>query len=430
MPTEQQKDNEEREGGEPQTRSDGAEDDTSEETREASASTEDGEAGTGDEDEGEAEEAATASGVAPVSTAKKPAARSGSAGARLAAAKAAKAAKKAAKKAQLAAEGAPTDELAMTGGGAPAKAPEEVLKESAIGVAASKAGEWAQANRQIAVGIVGVLIVGALGWVGYSWWHASQAHAAGALLTEAVEIANAEVVREGEERPEPVEGREEERTFATREARAEAALEAYRRVLSEAGGSDAARWARLGEARALFDLGRNEDARGAYETALREAGGDPIVAWRALEGIGFTYEADQQWDQAIEQYQELRSIEDGAYEAPADYHIARMRIAKGERVEATTALRGLVERLREESSEGEPAFPYVMAQAEVRLRELDPGSASSSSPMMIGPEGAPGGSGGLPPGLEGIDPQILEQLRRQLGAGGAGEGAPGEGVPE
>ena len=42
---------------------------------------------------------------------------------------------------------------------------------------------------------------------------------------------------------------------------------------------------------------------------------------------------------------------------------------------------------------------------------------------MIGPAGAPGG---LPPGLEGMPPEILEQLRRQLGqqAGGGGAGMP------
>src|SRR5690606_27561898 len=110
--------------------------------------------------------------------------------------------------------------------------------------------------------------------------------------------------------------------------------------------------------------------------------------------------------------------------APADYHIARMRIAKGERVEATAALRALVERLRPADASAEPTFSFVLAQAEVRLRELDPGAGSGSgSPLMIGPGGA-GGSDGLPPGLEGIDPEILEQLRRQLGAGAGDEGAP------
>lgn len=446
MPTEEQKDNEEREGGElgaGTARGDASEsaDEGDEgtvsaaaESSEAAASGRDegasdegadddasgDDASSDEDDEDEAEPSAAASHASASSAAAKKAAARASAGARLAAAKAAKAAKKAAKKAQIAAEAEAEsgDSFIGSGGGMPAKDPTEILAESSIGQAATKASEWASTNRSLAAGIVAVLVVGALGWVGYAWWNASQAEGAGALLENALDIANAEVVAS-----EDADADADEPTFATREARAEAALTAYRQVITEYPGAEAARWARLGEAKALFDLGRNEEAREVYERALREAGGDAMVAWRALEGIGFTYEADQQWDQAIEQYQELRSIDDGAYEAPADYHIARMRIAKGERVEAATALRALVERLRPEEATEEPTFPFVLAQAEVRLRELDPGSGSGSgSPMMIGPGGA--GGGGLPPGLEGIDPQILEQLRRQLGAGAGGEGAP------
>ena len=74
-----------------------------------------------------------------------------------------------------------------------------------------------------------------------------------------------------------------------------------------------------------------------------------------------------------------------------------------------------MEQLRSSSEAEEPAFPYVLAQAEVRLRELDP-NAAPSTPSFGGPGGA------LPPGLEGIDPAVLEQLRQQLGAAGGGAG--------
>ncbi len=366
-------------------------------------------------------------------------ASAGSAGARLAAAKAAKAARKAARKSKESA-GVPG-----TPGADTSKESVDALKESSIGQAATRATHWAQTNQSLAIGIFAAFVIAALGWVGYAWWSSSQAQSAGALLEEAVEIANAEIVaadaEDSEDAPSatgdaPAE--EEAPTFATRTERSEAALTAYRRVLTEYPSSEAARWARLGEARALFDLGLSEPeqieaARGSYEQALREAGGDPIVAWRALEGIGFTYEVAGDFAEAIEKYEELRSIDDGAYQAPADYHIARMRIAMGETVQATTTLRELVNTLRTSGEEDEPEFPYVLAQAELRLRELDPGSAAEpTSPMMIGPEGAPGG---LPPGLEGIDPAILEQLRRQIqqgageGAGAPGEGAPGAGAP-
>lgn len=336
--------------------------------------------------------------------------KAASAGARLAAAKAAKAAKKAAKKSRENATVGPA--MADT-----TKQSIDAIKESSIGQAAAQASEWAKTNRNLAIGIFSVIVLAALGWVSFGWWRTSQAEAAGSLLETALEIATAEIrPTPADEDASPSDESADAPTFVTREERAEASLEAYRRVTQEYGSSAAAPWARLGEARALFELGQIEESRAAYEQALAEAGGDPMIAWRALEGIGFTYEVGEDWATAIEKYEELRTVEDGAYQGPADYHIARMRLASGETVQATTALRELVTRLRADGEE--PAFPYVLAQAELRLRELDPSSApSSSAPSLIGP-----GAGQLPEGLEGIDPQILEQLRRQLQQQGAGTG--------
>jgi hypothetical protein len=376
-----------------------------------------------DDDEGDAGEAAARVSAADPATTpgtRKAAATAGSAGARLAAAKAAKAAKKAARRAKESADLPP----GMTGGGrATVEDPTIALKESAVGQAAARATDWAKTNQALTLGVLGALVLGLVGFLGYRYWQGSKAEAAGVALAAAVEIANAEIVGAGETAPTDETG-DDEPTFPTVEERSQAALEAYRRVVTEHGGTDAARWARLGEARALYDLGQLEEARSVYETALDESGRDPLMAWRALEGIGFTYEVGEQWDEAIAKYEELRAISDNQFQSVADYHIARMRIAKGETAEATTALRAIVERLRTESESEEPEFPYVLAQAEIRLRELDPSAASSGdSPMMIGPGGA--GGGGMP---DGIPPELLEQLRRQMEQQGAG-GLPGAGGP-
>ena len=121
----------------------------------------------------------------------------------------------------------------------------------------------------------------------------------------------------------------------------------------------------------------------------------------------------------------LAGLDDHAYEQVANYHLARLMLSRGERDEARTALRELVDSLRAETVEGssEPRFPYLLAQAEVRLRELDPSSATSAGPQLLGPGG---GEAGGPGGGGDIDPAQLQELIRQFQAqqqgGGGGEG--------
>ena len=264
------------------------------------------------------------------------------------------------------------------------------------------------------IGALVVALLGVIGWLGWSSYSDQQAEAAGALLADAVEIAQAEIVaaEEGDDAaPDAAEpDADAAPTFATEEARAEAALEAYRRVLSEYPSSDAAIWARLGEAKALSDLGRHAEARQAYEAAEGEGGGDPSVALRALEGSAFTFEAEEQWDQALQVYERLAAIDERRYQPVAEYHRARMYIAKGERERATETLRELVEDLGEAEDDAERQdFTYVLAQAETRLRELDPAAAppprANESPL-----GGLGGLGG--PGGQMSNEQLQELIRQ------------------
>ena len=159
--------------------------------------------------------------------------------------------------------------------------------------------------------------------------------------------------------------------------------------------------------------------------------------------MGFAQEAAGNPGEAQATYERLGNLEDHAYEQVANYHLARLMLARGERDEARTALRELVDSLRADTLEGssEPRFPYLLSQAEVRLRELDPSSATSAGAMPLGGgPGGPGGAGGLQlGGGEGgeIDPAQLQELIRQFqarqqggGEGGGGEGGGGEGGGE
>ena len=212
------------------------------------------------------------------------------------------------------------------------------------------------------------------------------------------------------------------RVPATLNAHRSPALEAYRRVVTEYPSSDAAIWARLGEAKALADLGRHGEAREAYEAAEGEGGSDPSVALRALEGIAFTFEAEEQWDQAHQVYERLAAIDGQRYQPVAEYHRARMYIAKGERERATETLRELVEDLGQAEEDDERQdFAYVLAQAETRLRELDP----SAAPPPRASESPLGGLGGGPGGqmsneqLQELIRQFQQKQQREQQGGGA-----------
>ncbi len=395
----------------------------------------------GDDDAGGASDtgasdAVRAPATPPAASAKTKAKSSTSAGARLAAAKAAKAAAKAAKKQ------ARKDEA---GAATPTAAEREqediernqnaeaVLRESPLGRAATTAADWAAQNRQIATGLAALVIVVVAGWLGWSWWTASQAASAGELLSEALEISSAEIVSpdaeaaddEGDDEGDgeddsAADDEQDAPTFESVADRNEAALVAYRRVSSEYPSAAAAAWARLGEGRILLAQGENEDARTAYQAAFDASNEEPVVAWQALEGLGASYEAESDWEHATAAYERLASLHDHAYENVANYHLARMRVARGETSEALSAFRELVDALQDANEEGgEPEFPYVLAQADERLRELDP-SAAGAGPHLGGGGGGTGADGAS--GLEDLSPEQLQELIRRLQAQSAGGG--------
>lgn len=134
------------------------------------------------------------------------------------------------------------------------------------------------------------------------------------------------------------------------------------------------------------------------------------MVWRALEGKAFTLEAAEQWAEALAVYEELARVDGGRFEPVAKYHIARMYLAQGDRPRATDTLRTLVESLREaEDDEDAQDFEYVLAQAQTRLRELDP-SAAPPPPAAPDPFGGGGLGGG--PGGDLTNEQLQELIRR------------------
>jgi tetratricopeptide (TPR) repeat protein len=332
------------------------------------------------------------------------------AGARLAARKAAKAARKAAKR------GRGADQVEA-----------EALKRATV------AADWAQTHRRTILIGIGVLAVGLVGFWGYMHHVQTTGQAASSALWGAVETADAEI-RVGD--APPADADDEEKTFATVTARAEAALEAYRKVNRDHGGTLSASWATLGEASALYELGKWAEARDKFERAYRQVGADDIaITWAALEGIVFTYEAEEKWDDALGKLEELGQASGGRFKDFADYHRARIQMAKGDTTAAKETLQTLLERLRSpENAKEVGQLSGLMSSAEVRLGEIDPSTMTRRAPGGLPPGFGPPGFG-VPPGMGGppgggfggtsedVQRQIQELLQK-MGQGG-GPGAPG-----
>ncbi|MEM9067790.1 MAG: tetratricopeptide repeat protein [Myxococcota bacterium] len=262
------------------------------------------------------------------------------AGQRLAAAKAAKAAKKAAQRGKQA----------------------EIVEDKATERAEMAAG-WFEENRSkmmMGVAAVALLLVGAFAYNAYS---SKQNVAASSMLWDATQTLNA-VIESADEEPATDEEEDDAESYETLEARADAALEKLDALIDEHGSSDLVPYAQLLRGRALSQKGQPAEARTAYETALST--GDENVRPRALEGIAFTYEAEESWDEAVARFEELRETDE--LELLADYHLARIHLAQDQETEAKDKLQTILSAFQ---SEEPPELPFVRDQAELRMMAID-----------------------------------------------------------
>lgn len=305
-----------------------------------------------DDEDDEGDEPEAAAGSAAAAAAKKKTGRkhkaSGkiSAGQRLAAAKAAKAAKKIAQRGKEA----------------------EVVEEQAVETA-TVASTWLDRNRNKLLGAFAAVLLLGGAFFGIRAMQQKSAAEASQLLWEATEILNASIQAPGDEDTAEdtvdAETDEDEVTYETIAARADAALAKLNELFASHGDSPAAAWGRLEEGRARYQKGEHAEARTAFEAALAQGG--EALAPRALEGIAFTYEAEENWAEAIARFEQLRE-EGGALQILADYHLARIHLAKNEEDPAKTKLQAVLEALREEDA---PELAYVRDQAELRLMAID-----------------------------------------------------------
>ncbi len=248
-------------------------------------------------------------------------------GERLAAAQAAKAARKAA------ARGRDAEELE-----------EKALAQAAV------ARDWMQENLKpilLGAGVVVLLAALVLGWRGISH---KQASAGGSELAAVLD------------------GVPEDATSLA------PFVDGFRSVSEAHPDTAAALWARVGEGKALYEQGDFASSRTAYEKALAAARTeDELLRWLAIEGIAYSYEAQQNYEKAIEELEGLRAL--GKEVSPvARYQQGRLLVAQGKDEEASERFTAALAELNEEDA---ISLPFTRQQLEARLAVMDRGEPRS-----------------------------------------------------
>lgn len=275
----------------------------------------------------------------------------------------------------------------------------------AVQEVASEFTGYVQGHRSRIVGVVlGVLALGFAFVLGRNYLSSGSAQQA-ERLASAIEIANAPL----DPADEDGKGEDDKPVFKSAADRAAKASEAFASAAKLDADSLAASWARLGQAGVLLGAGKADQAVPLFQASFTAHKDDPVVGARALEGLAIALEASGKSDEALKRFEELKSFDGGAHKDLAEYHLARLKLAKGDRDGAKALLKDLYDRLSA-PTEGAPRSRFLKGEVEARLAELD----SSLVPA--------GGSEAQQFSQEEIQ-RLIQQLQQK---GGAPPGSPSE----
>ena len=259
--------------------------------------------------------------------------------------------------------------------------------------------QFIRKNASLLQWLVVLAIVGGIGWQVYSWRAKT---AAGKTSDGLMSGVDSELGRVGTESARPEEAAVNGRpTFATEEARLEAAAKAFAESEQAKPGSGTAILSMLGRAGVLYDQGKFDDAKGLYEKVQGSelAKHDADVRLRSLEGVGLCLEAKADADGALKVFQELEKSDEQGFAPLGLYHQARVHFAKGDKDKAKELLNKVKEKLDKDKS---PFMTdsYVEKAARDLLAIIDPSTAPA------------GGSSYSPEQLDKMREQILKDPAR------------------
>jgi tetratricopeptide (TPR) repeat protein len=258
-------------------------------------------------------------------------------------------------------------------------------------------------HRNLIIGGLLLLLVVGLGVVFGKNYVATGSAEQARLLATAIEIANAQVDAAN------TEGKDSDGkpVFKSEADRASKAAEAFAAAVKNAPDSSGAHWAKLGQGSVLTLSGKADEAVTLFASTFAGTDGESAMNALALEGHVIALESAGKVDEALKQLERLKGYDDGAYKDVAEYHLARIKLARGDREAAKTLLKGVYDRLGS-PAEGAPKSRFLKGEVEVRLAELD----SSLVP-------AGGGAQEFSP--EEIQ-RLIQQLQQQKGGAPAGAG--------
>src|SRR5687767_12641345 len=213
------------------------------------------------------------------------------------------------------------------------------------------------------VALIGLLAVAAV--VGITLWRQQQDTRGDRALAEAMVALNAQVVPAGVAGEEGVPAAAQlgaQGTFATEEAKLNAALPKLKTAADQYPDTDAGIQARYHMAGALAALGRHDEAIKAFEEVTDRAGDESLYGRMARLGKADAQAKAGQLDAAIASWKEMAAEE--ADELPADailMDLARAYVQKGDTAEARKTFTEIVDK--------HPQSPYT-AEARAELANL------------------------------------------------------------
>ena len=233
------------------------------------------------------------------------------------------------------------------------------LKENEFARTVAHAGDLLQTRGRDMVTLTVVIVVALVLAGGFAWWRQSRNAKANALLASALSVEEAPVIAPTAPAPGSPIPVQQAGTYATEQAKLEAALPALMKAADAYPNSDAGITARYHAAGILASLGRYPEAEQRYQEVVDKAG-SRVYGRTARLGLADVQVLQGKYDNAIKIYQEAAT--DSKSQLPLDgvlMQLGRAYLKAGKKTEAAHAFTRVVEE-----------FPQSAYAAEAR-REME-----------------------------------------------------------